>query len=108
VANWHFFDWQSTTPGDSDIKFLAATASSASLLPATVGAPSVVPFGEASGAPVTSWGTGADVWAAMKAAGQNASLPYLRIFADFQPTSDGFQVPSLADWRQQYDCVAAE
>jgi hypothetical protein len=54
------------------------------------------------------WGTGADVWAAMKAAGQQPDLQYLRIFADFQPTSDGSQVPTLVDWRQQYDCVAAE
>jgi regulation of enolase protein 1 (concanavalin A-like superfamily) len=105
---WHFFDWQSITPADSDIKFLAATAATAALLPATIGAAGVVPLGEASGAPVTTWGTGADVWAAMKAAGQQPSLQYLRIFADFQPTSDGTQVPTLVDWRQQYDCQAAE
>jgi hypothetical protein len=108
VPNWHFFDWESITPADSDIKFLAATAASSALLPTMVGAPTVVPFGEASGPPVTMWGTGADVWEAMKAANQEPDLQYLRIFADFQPTSDGSQVPTLVDWRQQYDCVAAE
>jgi len=108
VPNWHFFDWESITPADSDIKFSAATAATSALLPTMIGAPTVVPFGEASGPPVTMWGTGADVWAAMKAAGEQPDLQYLRIFADFQPTSDGSQVPTLVDWRQQYDCVAAE
>ncbi len=104
---WRFFDWETVTPGNSDIKFSAATATSASGLPATQSDPSVVPFGTASGAPATVW-TGADVGAALTAAKQSPSLWYLRVFIDFQPTSDHTQGPTLSAWRQQFDCVAAE
>jgi regulation of enolase protein 1 (concanavalin A-like superfamily) len=104
---WRFFDWESVTPGNSDIKFAAATAASEGALPTTMGDPSVVPIGTASGAPATTW-TGTDVGAALQAAGQSPSQWYLRVFMDFQPTSDGTQGPTLTAWRQQFDCVASE
>jgi hypothetical protein len=104
---WRFFDWETITPGNSDIKFSAATATSAAGLAATQGDPSVIPIGTASGAPITVW-TGADVGAALSASKQSPSLAYLRIFADFQPTSDKSAGPTLTDWRQQFDCVASE
>ena len=106
---WHFFDWTDITPGDSQINVLAATATTEAMLPTTVGAPTVVPLmAGAPGGDMPPYEFGADVYAAMKAAGQRPTLQYLRIFVDFKPTSDGTQVPTLVDWQQQYDCVAAE
>jgi hypothetical protein len=104
---WRFFDWQTVTPQDSDIKFYAGTSSTSAGLPATMASPSVVYLGKASGAPITIW-TGADVGAALSAVKQSPNLSYLRVFVDFQPTSDLTQGPTLTAWRQQYDCVAAE
>jgi hypothetical protein len=104
---WRFFDWQSVTPQDSDIKFYAGTATTSTGLPATMTTPTVVYLGVAAGAPITTW-TGADVGAALSASQQSPSLPYLRVFVDFQPTSDQTQGPTLTAWRQQYDCVDAE
>jgi regulation of enolase protein 1 (concanavalin A-like superfamily) len=103
---WRFFDWQTVTPEDSDIKFYAATAATAAGLPATPSPPAVY-LGLAAGAPITTW-TGADVGAALTASQQSPSFWYLRIFVDFQPTSDLTQGPTLTAWRQQYDCVDAE
>ncbi len=108
APRWQFLDWETITPGDSDIKFLAATAGTSAMLPTMVGDPGVVPLGEAAGGPITMLGTGVDVGDQLKAAGQPPNLQYLRVFADFQPTSDGNQVPTLVAWQQQYDCVAAE
>jgi len=104
---WRFFDWETVTPGNSAIRFAVATAGASAALPSTIGAPGVVSIGTASGAPITLW-TGADVGAALKAAGQPTSLPYLRVFMDFQPTSDQSQGPTLTAWRQQFDCGASE
>jgi regulation of enolase protein 1 (concanavalin A-like superfamily) len=104
---WRFFDWQTVTPGDSDIKFYAATATTSAGLPAVETGPSVAYLGRASGAPITTW-TGADVGAALTAIGQSPSDNYVRIFVDFQPTSDLSQGPTLTAWRQQYDCAASE
>ena len=106
---WRYFDWTDITPGDSDIKFSVATAAMASLLPATIGGATVVPLAKAPGAPVNMAGMYyALVSDALHAAGQSENLNYLRVYADFQPTSDGAQAPTLDTWQQQYDCVAAE
>ncbi|MGD0674157.1 MAG: PA14 domain-containing protein, partial [Polyangiaceae bacterium] len=104
---WRFFDWETITPGNSDIKFAVGTAATSAGLPTSMGAPGVVPIGTASGAPITVW-TGADVGAALTAAGQFPSFAYLRVFMDFQPTSDLSQGPTLTGWRQQFDCMASE
>jgi hypothetical protein len=107
VPVWRFFDWETLTPGNSDIKFSAGTSTTSAGLPVAQSDPSVVPIGTASGAPITVY-TGADVGAALVAARQSPSLSYLRVFADFQPTSDHTAGPTLTAWRQQFDCVAAE
>jgi regulation of enolase protein 1 (concanavalin A-like superfamily) len=104
---WRFFDWQTVTPKDSDVRFYAGTATTPAGLPPNPTGPSVAYLGIASGAPITTW-TGADVGAALTAVGASPSLSYLRIFVDFQPTSDLTQGPTLTAWRQLYDCVPAE
>jgi hypothetical protein len=104
---WRFFDWQTVTPGDSDIKFYAATATTFAGLPSVETGSSVAYLGRASGAPITNW-TGADVGAALTSIGQSPSDNYVRIFVDFQPTSDLSQGPTLTAWRQEYDCAASE
>jgi regulation of enolase protein 1 (concanavalin A-like superfamily) len=104
---WRFFDWQTVTPEDSDIKFYVATSATFAGLPSTPVGPTIAYLGRAAGAPITTW-TGADVGAALTSIGQSPSLTYVRIFVDFQPSSDLSQGPSLTQWRQQYDCEASE
>jgi regulation of enolase protein 1 (concanavalin A-like superfamily) len=104
---WRFFDWETITPSDSDIRFLAGTAATQAGLPTSDTAAGVVYLGTASGPPITTW-TGADVGAALVAAKEYPSYNYLRIFVDFQPSSDHTQSATLTDWRQQFDCVASE
>jgi regulation of enolase protein 1 (concanavalin A-like superfamily) len=107
---WRYFYWQSSTPSDSDIQFSVATAASQSLLPATIGGMSVIPLAKASGGDVTSFGSSADAYvtAALQSAMQPTTQNYVRVFADFQPSSDGYSAPTLNAWQLQYDCVAAE
>lgn len=106
---WRDFLWETITPGNSDIRFLAATAPTEAALPTADTAMSVVYLTEASGPTITALGipNDVDVQAALKAAGQT-SQSYLRIFVDFQPTSDHTQGPTLTNWEQQYDCAASE
>jgi regulation of enolase protein 1 (concanavalin A-like superfamily) len=109
APRWHVLFWNATTPGDSDIKFLVATAGTTAMLPASIGTASVVPVGVANALdPTTMLTPEVDVGDQLKAAGQPPNLEYVRLYADFQPTSDGTQVPTLLEWQLQYDCVAAE
>jgi hypothetical protein len=111
---WNVFYWASVTPGNSDIKFAVATSDDPSTLAPTIGDPSVVPIGTASGGPtyllpqMPTGQTPQGIFMSLTAAGKPADLNHLRLFADFQPTSDGTQVPTLNGWELQYDCVAAE
>jgi hypothetical protein len=107
---WRFFDWNATTPGNSDIVFSVGTATTEAMLPATIGAAGVVPLGKAPMVPPSSASgqMGADMGVALKAGGQPETYNYVRVFADFQPTSDDSQVPTLSSWSATYDCQAAE
>jgi hypothetical protein len=112
VPRWEFFFWDATTPGNSDIKFSVGTATDPTTLPATIGAAGVVPLGQApmvppAGAPKSDQ-MADNVNDALKAGGQPTTYNYVRVFADFQPTSDLSQIPTLQSWWLQYDCVAAE
>ena len=96
---WHFFDWQTTTPGDSSLVFSVQTADTQLTLPLA----SVAPLATVSGAPVTTW-TGADVATALNTI-PSKSKNWLRVNITFNPSSDMLSSPTLVAWRQAYDCV---
>ena len=95
VPVWHFFDFQTHTPGTSSLQFLARTATTEALLDA---APSVH-LATITGPDITVW-TGIDIDTALRAAGQQ-SLEFLRIIVIEQPSNQ----PALVAYRQAYDCV---
>ena len=101
---WHFFDWMTRTPGDSNIQFGAQTGETlATLAPATP-----ISLGSASGADITTWGVGyADVNTKLAAAGLSSGK-LLRVSITLNPTSDHLYAPTLDAWRQNYDCVPTE
>jgi hypothetical protein len=47
-----------------------------------------------------------DILAATSPALQHA--PYVRVTMTFNPNSTGTSTPTLLNWRQVYDCMAAE
>ncbi|HSQ62911.1 MAG TPA: hypothetical protein VLM85_06835 [Polyangiaceae bacterium] len=98
VPVWHFFDFQTQTPGDSALVFTAASAATQSGLD---GAPAVS-LATVTGPDITAW-TGVDVDPKLQSIGQRSQL-YLRIGVTFVPASDGTP-PVLVHYRQQYDCI---
>jgi hypothetical protein len=98
---WRFFDWQASTPGDSEIVFSAQTAHEAAALGS---APSTV-FGTASGPTIPGW-VGEDVGAALSADGRR-SQRFLRVTMSLNASTDRLSAPTLTDWRQAYSCIAA-
>ncbi len=105
---WRNFFWQANTPGDSDIQFSVATAQTEADLPATISAMGVVPLAKAPSPMTYSGYAAANVGDALKAGGQLATGNYVRVYMDFQPSTDDTQVATLQNWYIQYDCVAAE
>jgi regulation of enolase protein 1 (concanavalin A-like superfamily) len=108
---WRAFNWDASFPpgSDADIKFSVGTAGTAAMLPATIGDLGVVPLVTVRAINMSSTMAGPTfIFDVLKAAGQSPNLNYLRLFADFQPSTDGNTVPTLADWQVAYDCVAAE
>ncbi|CAN5210288.1 hypothetical protein BH09MYX1_BH09MYX1_12460 [soil metagenome] len=96
---WHFFDWMTHTPGNSNIVLSAQTADTQGTLPAapTVGLATV------SGAPILTW-QGADVQTALDTL-PSKSKAWLRVTITLNPTTDATQTPVLDAWRQAYDCM---
>lgn len=99
APEWHFFDWQTTTPKDSSLMLTVQTADTQLTLPA---AP-LASLATVSGAPVVTW-TGADVASALKAI-PSKSKSWLRVNITLNPSSDQMDSPTLQAWRQAYDCV---
>lgn len=102
APTWHFFDWKTTTPGDTSIEFFAQTASTAAGLSSATQVLLTSPA--ISGPAVTTW-TGVDV------AGKLAPIPsqaQLRITMVLHPSSDKTLTPTVDAWRQAYTCVAVE
>lgn len=95
---WSYHDFQTKTPKDSALVFLAQTASTKGGLDS---APSVQ-IARVTGPDLTSW-TGVDVDTKLKAAGQQ-SLRFLRVVTVLQPATDS-TAPTLVLSRQRYDCI---
>jgi hypothetical protein len=100
APKWRFFDWQTSTPGDTKILFQAQTGDT--LAAATAMTP--VTLATVTGPPITSW-TGVDVGSALA---PTPSGDLLRLTIVIFPSTDGLSAPTLTAWRQAYDCVAVE
>ncbi len=106
APRWRLYNHSATIPGDSRIDFTArtaptvaelATATSYPVRTATALAPNPTPPGVMIDADV-----GATVIP------RKSSRSYLRITANFVPSSDGQSAPSMATWSQTYDCEPSE
>jgi len=101
VAVWHFFDFQTHTPGDSSLVMSARTADTEAGLDA---APSVE-LATVTGPDITNW-VGVDVNPKLGSIGQLSKL-FLRVTVLSVSASDGTP-PDLVHYRQQYDCVVGQ
>lgn len=99
LSVWHFFDFQTHTPGTSSLQFLARTANTEALLDQATS----VNLAVVTGPDITVW-TGVDVASALQSAGQQSHL-FLRIIVIAVPSTDGTP-PALVNYRQAYDCIA--
>ncbi len=100
LAQWSFFEWQSSTPSDSKIEFFAEVSSNG-----TTWAPSApLKFATAQGASVVApyWANGGQKLAAQLGA---SSGTILRVTFALKPSTDNSQAPTLTQWRQSVDCV---
>jgi len=123
---WHLFQYEDTTPSDSNITFTAYTADSQAQLGTQY---MVAPLITASGGdvcPPTPWPpypgpscssefVSVDVDTQLKAAGvpttgqpPYSSHPWLRVNMTLNPSSDKMSAPTLIAWNQALDCVSSE
>ncbi|HEY1960229.1 MAG TPA: hypothetical protein VGH28_31685 [Polyangiaceae bacterium] len=98
---WHFFDFQTHTPGASSLSFSASTADTESALDSAA----LAPLATVNGADITTW-TGVDVDPALEKVGTPSRL-FLRITIDAKPDPEA-GAPALVHYRQQYDCVVGQ
>lgn len=101
IAVWHFFDFQTHTPGDSSLVFRARSATTQAGLDAAKS----VELASVTGPDITAW-TGVDVDAKLATIGQK-SQRFLRLSITFASAGDGTP-PVLVAFRQQYDCVLGQ
>jgi hypothetical protein len=101
VPVWHFFDFQTHTPGTSALDFAARSAATQAAL---ASAPSVH-FATVAGADITVW-TGVDIDPMLQSINQ-MSYTYLRIVVTETPAGDGTP-PVLEHYRQAFDCVIGQ
>jgi hypothetical protein len=102
---WRFFEWQATTPKDSNIVFFGQSSDTntdagwASIPLVRLG--SITDTTGINSYP-PNW-RGLDVDPNLRAANAS-SRAYLRITMQLVPSSDQASTPILLYWRQQYDC----
>ncbi|HWA77136.1 MAG TPA: hypothetical protein VG937_32595 [Polyangiaceae bacterium] len=105
LVRWGTFEWHAEAPSSSHVYFSAQASDSEDF-----SASKLVPFAEANSGninrPNTPYRT-ANVGAALDAA-EAPSGAYLRVTMDLQPSVDKSVAPVVYDWRQRFDCVAAE
>jgi hypothetical protein len=105
---WRFFEWQATIPTGSSIALGVQTKAAATdtYLPTTPVTMEAISTTSLAG----TWVHGSQTVDTVLKAGSSTghSLPYLLVTMTFNPDSTGTQTPTLANWRQNYDCVDAE
>ncbi len=100
---WRLFEWQATVPSGTSINFTAQTADTQGALPAATS----YAVGTAS-TTVVAWTAGASTVDQVLTAAAQKSRAYLRVTATLNPSADHLLAPTLANWRQSYDCVPSE
>ena len=111
---WHAWQYETTTPSDSQIIFVVQTSNTLADLTSNVDAGGAAAYdGEPvqlpitiSGAPITSFQS-QDVETALLNAGQQSGT-YLRVITRLIPSTDGHSAPALVAWNQTFDCLAAQ
>lgn len=98
---WHFFDFQTHTPGASSLAFSASTADTEAALDSAPAAP----LATVTGPDITVW-TGVDVDPQLKKVGTPSRL-FLRIAIVATPDPDA-GAPELVHYRQAYDCIVGQ
>jgi hypothetical protein len=101
IPVWHFFDFQTHTPGDSSLLMSARTADTQAGL-ATAAS---VKLANVTGPDITTW-TGVDVDPKLASIGDHSRL-FLEVTILATPASDGTP-PALVHYRQEYDCVVGQ
>lgn len=106
VAAWRFFEWQTTIPSGTNIKFYAQTREkdSESWRPST---PLLV--GTASStSPAGAWLRGPLPTGYALNQINVGNARQLLVTMEFNPNSDGTLAPTLHNWRQIFDCLDSE
>ncbi len=95
VPDWGTLEWTALTPSDSNVEFVVYTANTLEDLD-TATAVSLVPS-----AGVTSF----DVADELQAAGEANNMPYLRVRAIIDGSTDEWFTPAFSGWSMQFNCV---
>jgi len=95
--DWGFLTWSGTTPSNSTIEFEVFTANSVSDLDTVIPVSIQIPSG--------STGDSYDVGPLLVGNGRLNYLPYLRVRAKLEGSSDGTATPTLSGWTMQFNCV---
>jgi hypothetical protein len=98
---WHFFDFETHTPGMSALEFSAATADTEALL----GGAQVVPLATVTGPDITVY-QGVDVASALANHGLMSKV-FLRV-STVELADPDAGAPVLEHYRQSFDCVASQ
>jgi hypothetical protein len=95
---WAYFDFQTHTPENSSLEFVASSAATE----AELSSAPTVSLGTVTGADITSW-EGVEVDSQLQTIGQMSRL-YLRVVVIETPATDGTP-PVLVHYRQAFDCL---
>lgn len=95
--DWGILTWSGSTPSDSKIEFELFTANTLAELDNQIPTSIVIPDDTTA--------TEIDVGTALVADGQLNYLPFLRVRAKLQASTDFLTTPELDGWTMQFDCV---
>ncbi|MEJ7729072.1 MAG: hypothetical protein WKG00_07650 [Polyangiaceae bacterium] len=108
TAQWGFFSWHSTTPGDSSLQFEVHTSYDIpGLGPPLLDAGIAQAMPDTQDCDIATGGTCPvnlyDLFGPL-----DARKPVLELVVTLTPTSDGTQTPTLEDWQITYSCIESE
>ncbi|MBL0198123.1 MAG: hypothetical protein IPQ09_28690 [Myxococcales bacterium] len=106
TPRWRLYNHSATVPSDSRIDFTAQTAPVVADLATAPSFPVRSATALAPNPPAPGVMIDADTGATVIP--RRSSRAFLRITANFVPSSDGQSAPSLATWSQTYDCEPSE
>jgi len=95
VPDWGTLAWTASTPSDSNVEFIVYTANTLEDLDTATPVSLVPPVG------VTSL----DVADELQATGEANNMPYLRIRAIVNGSTDNWNTPVFSGWTMEFNCV---